>query len=229
MITGLNRFRAILKKEWLLEWRGKELLTLLLCNAILMSALVGAGVSSAMMEPSKVARLFPSLLWMVFLLAAVSAMTRSNEHELEGHAFEGLLLAGAGGVAMYCAKVVVTSLFFLVSFTATLIMMAVALDQAITSVFVDLLMCGGLVSLGLASLVVLLSIVASTSRLKGVLLPIISLPLLFPIFFGGVEITFSLLLTGGWAQAETWVGILGGCDLVFFVVGVNVYEGLLRD
>jgi hypothetical protein len=45
MIKWLSTLCVLVQKEWRLEWRSKELFTLLVCNSILFAVLVGAGVS----------------------------------------------------------------------------------------------------------------------------------------------------------------------------------------
>ena len=176
-------------KEWCLEWRGRELFTLLACNAILFSVLVGAGVSSAVLDSATTERLFPMLLWVVFVLSTTTSVARFNEQELEGRGFEGLLLSGVSGAQMYVAKVVVMATFFFASFALLVGLLGVALDQRLAAAFPAILLIGGGASVALASLLSLLAAVASTSKLKGIVLPIISIPLLFPVFFGGLEMT----------------------------------------
>ena len=114
MIEWLRVLLVLLQKEARLELRGKEILTLLLCNAILMSALVGAGISSAMLDRLNTTRVFPMLLWLIFLLTTTASVVRAYEQELENRGFEGLLLAGVTGSQIYVAKVIsMTFLFFL--------------------------------------------------------------------------------------------------------------------
>jgi ABC-type transport system involved in cytochrome c biogenesis permease component len=116
MIRWLRTLGVLIQKEWRLEWRSKELFTLLACNAVLFSVLVGAGVSSAVLDVATAEKIYPMLLWVVFMLSSTTSVTRFNEQELEGRGFEGLLLSGVSGAQMYLAKVVVMTLFFSVSF-----------------------------------------------------------------------------------------------------------------
>ena len=72
MIRWVRTVGMLIQKEWRLEWRSKELLTLLVCNAILFAVLVGAGVSSAVLDASTTEKLFAMLLWIVFMLSIAS-------------------------------------------------------------------------------------------------------------------------------------------------------------
>lgn len=74
-------------------------------------------------------------------------------------------------------------------------MLAAALDQQLSTILLPLALLGLCSASALAALIVVLAAVASTSRMRGVLLPIIALPLLFPLFFAGVEMTTELVVS----------------------------------
>ena len=229
MSTLGRTFVVLVGKEWRLECRSRDLVTLLLCTGIMMAALIGAGVSSSILEDRVVQRLFPMLLWLAFLFSTVASLTRSHENELEGHGFEGLLLSGVDGSVMYAAKVVVLTILLSLSFVATAGALGVALNRELFDIFPHLLVIGALTSVGIASLTVLLSAVASTSRMKGVLLPILTFPLLFPYFFAGLELTSTLFEVRRLDLSSIWISLLVGADVVFFLLGLNLYELVLRD
>ena len=229
MICWLRMLGILIKKEWRLEWRSKELLTLLVCNAILFAVLVGAGVSSAVLDASTTEKLFAMLLWVVFMLSSTTSVTRFNEQELEGRGFEGLLLSGVSGAQMYVAKVVVMTLFFSVSFILLVLLLALSLDKDVSGIFSSLCFVGLGASSALAALLALLAAVASTSKLKGILLPIISLPVLFPVFLCGMEMTTELVLNGSVREGSPWPLVLLCAETLYLAAGVNLFELAIRD
>lgn len=229
MRRWLRVVRLLIAKELRLEWRGKELVTLLLCNSIITSVLVGAGVSSAMLDSRTTTKIYPMLLWVVFLLSATTSVSRSSETELEGRGFEGLLLAGVTGSQMYLAKVVVMSIMFFLNFLLLVFLLAATLDQRVAVAILSLFLLGAGSCVALASLVVVLSGIAGTSRLRGVLVPILSLPLLFPLFFAGVEMTTQVLLYGAIDPASAWPSILICATSFYFIVGLNLFEVAIKD
>jgi ABC-type transport system involved in cytochrome c biogenesis permease component len=216
-------------KEARVESRGREFVTLLVCNSIITTVLVGAGVSSAILDARVTARIFPMLLWLVFLLSATTSVARSSESELEGRGFEALLLVGVTGSQMYVAKVVVVTLLFWLNFAVLLGLLAAILDQDIGRMWAQFLALGGIASFALAALVTLLSGIAGTSKLRGVLVPILSLPLLFPVFFAGVEMTADLVSLGALRQGSVWPVILAAAGSLYGLVGVNLFESAIRD
>ena len=229
MIRWVRTVGMLIQKEWRLEWRSKELLTLLVCNAILFAVLVGAGVSSAVLDASTTEKLFAMLLWIVFMLSSTTSVTRFNEQELEGRGFEGLLLSGVTGAQMYVAKVVVMTLFFSVSFIVLVLLLAMSLNKDVSGIFPSLCLVGLGASSALAALLALLAAVASTSKLKGILLPIISLPVLFPVFLGGLEMTTELVLNGSLSDGSAWPLVLLCAETLYLVAGVNLFEVAIRE
>jgi ABC-type transport system involved in cytochrome c biogenesis permease component len=229
MIRWVEIFGILIRKEWRLEWRSKELFTLLACNAVLFSVLVGAGVSSAVLDAATAEKIYPMLLWVVFMLSTTTAVSRFNEQELEGRGFEGLLLSGVSGAQMYLAKVVVMTIFFSVSFVFLALLLALTLDNDVSELLGSLCFVGIGASSALAALLALLAAVASTSKLKGILLPIISIPVLFPVFLCGMEMTTELVLNGALAEGSPWPLVLLCAETLYLVAGINLFEIAVRE
>lgn len=229
MIRWLSTLFVLVQKEWRLEWRSKELFTLLVCNSILFAVLVGAGVSSAVLDATTTQKLFAMLLWIVFMLSSTTAVTRFNEQELEGRGFEGLLLGGVSGAQMYVAKVVIMTAFFALSFLLLVALLSLSLDRNVSEIIGSLCLVGLGASSALAALLALLAAVASTSKLKGILLPIIALPVLFPVFLCGMEMTSDLVLDGALREGSPWPLVLLCAETIYLVAGINLFELAVRE
>ena len=229
MLSWLKTFKLMILKEVSLELRGKELATLLICTTLVVAALIGAGVSSAVLDAATTTKIYPMLVWVVFLITTTTASARASEAELEGRGFEGLLLAGVTGPQLYLAKVFVSAVLFWINWLILIAITSAALDQDLTSVFAKLATIGLGASTALSALITLISGVAGTSRLRGVLIPLLTLPLLFPLFFAGVELTTECLLYGGVQPGSIWPGIILISTTAFILVGLNSYEAVVRD
>lgn len=221
--------RLLIGKELAVELRGKECLTLLVCTTLVIGALIGAGVSSAVLDAATTTKIYPMLVWIVFLITTTTASARASESELDGRGFEGLLLAGVSGAQLYLAKVVVTALLFFITWVLLIVVTSAALDQSIAPVFATLAAIGAAAALNLSALIVLVSGMAGTSKLRGVLVPLLTLPLLFPLFFAGVELTTECLLYGAIAHGSIWPGIMIVSGTAFLLVGVNGYEAVIKE
>jgi len=220
---------ALLAKELRLEMRGKETATLLFCNAALCAALVGVGASSAFLDQANTRKVFPMLLWVLYVLSASASAVRAYEQELEGRGCDGVLLAGASGPQIYLAKLIVSSGLCLAHFVVLLGLVSVALNQEVLPKFGALVSIGLGASVAFSAITVLLSAVAGTSRMRGVLLPLIALPLVFPIFFAGLEMTSQITIRGALDVGSPWPAILVCTCALFVVLGINLYEAAVRD
>ena len=225
-------FRVLLMlvaKELRLEVRGKELITLLMCTSIITAMLVGAGVSGAVLHADTTARIFPMLLWIVFLLSTTSASVRGNEHEMEGRGYEGLLLCGVSGAQMYLAKVAVWTVIFALNWFLLCGLLAMVLDQDVAQASGALAVIGFLASITLACLSVLTSAISSSASLRGAILPLITLPLLFPLFFSGIELTITAVEQGGIDLTSHWVGIIVVSCTLFGLIGINTHHLIIAE
>lgn len=229
MKKWLKTLKLMIFKEFALEFRGKECATLLICLTLVVAALIGAGVSSAILDLPTTTKVYPMLIWVVFLITTTTASARASEAELEARGFEGLLLAGVTGAQLYLAKVLVASVLFWIDWLLLITITSAALDQSISAVFLDLAIIGLAASITLAAIISLISGVAGTSRLRGVLLPLLTLPFLFPLFFAGVELTTECLLYGAMQPGGIWPGVIIVSAVAFLLLGINSYEAVIRD
>lgn len=229
MMRWLSIVLILIKKEWRLEWRSKELITLLACNSILLAVMVGAGVSSAVIDRATTEKIFPMLLWVIFTLATITSVTRFNEQELEGRAFEGLLLNGVSGAQMYLAKVFVMTTFFATNFFGLSVLLGISLNQDLSGRLLALALVGIAAAVALAALLALLAAVASTAKLRGILLSIISIPVLFPVFLCGMEMTTELILSGTISQDSPWPIFMFCAQALYLIAGINLFELAVRE
>lgn len=229
MMRSFVILRTLLKKEVLLEMRGKEVLTLLIVIGITLAALVGAGSSGAVLEYKVLQRTFPTFLWITFFFSSVLAMTRGHEAELEGRGFEAITLMGVSGGAQFLAKWGVATGMLVLSFAVNSLCVALALGLAIGVILAPLLLVGALAAAGIAPLMVLLGGIASTSKMRGVLLPLLVLPLMFPFFLAGTELTAELVTQRSFNLASPWFSLLLGADTLFILLGVNLYGVSQKD
>lgn len=228
MARWFSVLRLLIAKELAIELRGKECLTLLVGTTLVVGALIGAGVSSAVIDAQTTTKIYSMLVWVVFLITVTTASARASESELEGRGFEGLLLAGVSGAQLYISKVCVTAALFFITWVALIGVTSAVLDQGITPVIKELVGIGVLSSLAISALIVLVSGIAGTSKLRGVLLPLLTLPLLFPVFFAGVELTTECMVYGAITPGTIWPGVIIISGTGFFLVGVNLYEEAVR-
>jgi len=222
-------FFSLLKKDLMIEGRGKETLALMLSLSVLLSVIVSFGVGSAFFDSSEVRRIFPAFLWVVFVFTATVSVGQSYGYELEEKGIEGLLLSGVSPTSIYLSKVVSNFLVVSVGHLFAMAILSVLLDVEIFSVIGSLILLSVLVVGAYSSLSTLLAAMASTSRLKNMLLPLILLPLLFPMFFAAIELTADVMENSQMDPGSIWLSLLIALNVVYIVLGVNLYDYVVRE
>ena len=220
---------ALLRKDLLLELRTKETLALMLFLSLLCGAILSFGVQSAFINDHTVRTIYPMLLWFLCVVTAAVAVGRTYEYELQHAALDGVLLTGVNAALIFLAKAACTALLIFIGEVCSAAALAVLLNVSLNDVWLPLLALIALVAIGYASLAAMIAAIASTSKLKSLLLPLILLPLLTPLFFAAVELSNALFALGALSYGSTWFSLLVGLDLLYVVLGINLYEYVIKD
>lgn len=225
----MKGFLALVKKDLRIELRTKETLALMLGLSLLMAVIVAFGANSAFFTPAQERKIFPAFVWLIFVFTATVSVGRSYDYELEHMGIEGLILSGVFPSLIYASKVVTNFLVILTGHLFAVCVLAILLNVDIVSVAVELIFLSVLVTAAYSALSTILAAMASTSRLKNMLLPLILLPLLFPIFFAALETTAHLLARQQIEYGSFWFTLLLALNVVYLVLGVNLYEYVIKE
>lgn len=210
-------------KDLRIELRTREALVVLVGLCVLLSLVVSFGVSSASINPAATERIFPTLWWMIFLFSATVTMGRSLEFELESSALDRILLSGVSASAIYVSKLLCNFLLGLGLHIFSLFLLSGLLGVIIGPDLFSLVFVAALVVLGYTALAVVLAALAATSRLKNLLLPLVLIPLLFPLLLCGLELTSAVLDTHSLPWNSPWVSLVIVLDVLYITLGINLY------
>ena len=215
---------TLLEKEIRLELRSLETIVLVPTLSFILSVIVGLGISGAFISPETSLKIFPSLLWLVFFFAATLSVSRGFEIERNNEALQGILLTGVDPGLIYFAKVLLQTV--LVSFTALLayIFLGLLTSASVFPLESSIVLVMLVASLAYSALSVLLSAVASWTKLKNLFLPVVLIPLLMPVFFGAIECTNEILITNNFALDSSWLALLFVCSVIYTISGYNLYR-----
>jgi heme exporter protein B len=220
---------VLIRKDLLLEARGKETLIVMASLSILLCVIITSGVGSAFLKPSDIQKLYSPLLWIVFVVTATISLERSIDSELEDRAFEGVILTGVSLSLVYLSKVAAHSLTVFVVHLFSAVLLAVLLNVGITPIFPTLATLSLFVVLGYCALAVLMVAMTATARLRSSILPLVLIPLLFPLFFAATELTAGLVAQGALDLGSFWLSLLLALDVVYIVFGINLYRFALAE
>jgi heme exporter protein B len=212
---------------------------MLLSLAILVAVVISFGVTSVFLDPREREQLFPALVWLAFVLNAAVSLGRSFEYEVEHRAIDGLLVVGVAPEAIFFAKWLVNSVVLVLAHAVGVLALAVLLNVSLVSVLAPFSIVSGVVIAAYSALATLAAALSTTSRLRGALLPLILLPLVFPLFFCAVELTTQLmqqhLTLGSVADGEIvglrggWFQMLLGLGALYLFLGAMLFDGAVRE
>jgi heme exporter protein B len=218
---------AILRKDLALELRTKESVPAMALFTITVYVLFHFGLDRDSLD----GELAAGVLWVTLLLAAVIGVSRLFAAEREQGGIEGLLLAPVDRTALFLAKSAALFVYLvaleLVAVPAFgLLLLGPDLGAALPELIPILL----LADLGLAAVGSLVAALASETRARDLITPLLLLPLLVPLLIASAQASEPLLReTATTEDLGRWLGLLSLYDVVFVLLSVAVFDYLLED
>jgi heme exporter protein B len=225
MAAEWRRARAVAWKDLTSERRSKAGLTAVAMLGVLVLMLFGFafGANTSALREAAV-----GALWLAILFAGVLAFNRSYQLELDGGALETLLLYPGSRRSIYAGKLI-ANLVFVVLVEAIVIAVALVLFQVSPPtewprhLAVTLLGTLGFVALG-----TFYAAMASRSRAREVMLPLLLFPMMVPVLLGAVQASTALLAGDPMSAAGTWIRLLVVFDVIFLVATWLSYEYVIE-
>src|ERR1051325_1062005 len=200
----LRQAWTVARKDLVLEFRTRTALL----SAVVFTALV-LTVFNFGRDPTAVATidLAPSILWVTFTFAAMLALNRAFQLELENGALEGLLVSPLSRHSLYLGKLL-ANLGFL---------------GAVEAGGLPLIGVIALATVGFVSVGTLFSAMVVRTRFAELMLPVLLLPfLLLPLTYA-VQATARLLAGRPLSEVSGWLKLLAAYDLVFVAVALLLF------
>lgn len=219
----------LIAKDLQLEARRKELIVLLGSLSLLLCLIVALGVNSGFFPQNLMPKLYVPLLWVISVFLTTLALGRCFEYELEHRAIDALLLCGVSPAMFFLSKTISNFVVMFLGQLLTVFVLAAFLDVQIYPSLLGLIAISALVMFGLSALGTLLSALSMSSRLKGMLLPLISLPLCFPIYFCALELGWQVLGQEGLVWGSIWLNLLIFLDLMYMLLGLGLFKSAIRE
>jgi heme exporter protein B len=222
----MRAFSAILGKDLRVELRTLQSVPGMVLFAVSTFVLFRFGLDRTSLDGSLAA----GVLLATVLFAAILAVNRLFVAEREGGGFDAIRLAPIDGTALLAAKAAALVIYLVVLELVTVPVFAVFfLDDwaALPPLALVLL----LADVGLAATGALVSSLATGSRARDLLVPLVLLPLLVPLMIAAAGAAEPLLAAGGpeFERFATWLAVLGLYDVVFLLVGYGVFDFVLED
>jgi len=218
--------RAVLGKDLRVELRTLQSVPAMLLFATTIFVLFRFGLDRTRLDGGLTA----GVLLVTILFAALLAINRIFVAEREQGGFEAIRLAPADGTALFFAKAAALLVYLIVlELFALPVFWLFFLADA--SGLVPMLPVLLLLDVALAVTGALIAPMATNSRARDLIGPLILLPLIVPAMIAAAGAGRHLLAAGGpsYEQYGTWLAVLGLYDLVFLLIGWAAFDFLIED
>jgi heme exporter protein B len=218
---------TILRKDLRLELRTKESLTATAIFTAITFVLFHFGTG----RNAVAGQLAAGIWWVTLLFAGALAINRLLHSEREQGGFKALLMAPIDRNSILLAKagmlfVVLTVLEAIALPLYALLLLEHSPAEALPQLIPVLL----LANLGIAAVGTLVAGLASNTRARELIVPLLSLPLMVPLLIGAARATGQLFVADpGNAQLGRWLALMALYDAVFSLIAYAVFDYLLED
>src|SRR6266516_4566336 len=208
---------TVAAKDLLVEFRSRTAILSAAVFVVLVLVVFNFG-----RDPTAVSNvdLAPSILWVTFTFAAILALNRAFQLELENQALDGLLLAPIDRSSIYLGKLIANLVF-----VAGVELIGVPLLALFFNVRV-------LPYLGpLTGLIALATVgfVAVGTLFAELLLPVLLLPFMIPPLSWAVLATGRLLAGRPLSEVVGWLNMLAVYDIVFVALAVLLFPATVNE
>ncbi len=221
----MNVFLAVLWKDLLSEWRSRDrLIAMLVFSALVVVVFHFALPGGA---SSRTRANAPGLLWVAYVFAALLGLGRAFAMELENDALAGLALAPAERGWIFLGKWAANVAILALVQAVTALVFAVVFEVDLLPVLWRFAGVATLGSAGLCAIGTLASAVAVRTRFRELLLPLLVLPLLWPVLSGAVRATAELLASGSTPFEP--IQLLLVTDATYLILSFLTFEYVLDE
>lgn len=220
-----RRVRAIAKKDVTTELRAKAGFNSVASLGVTILILLGLALGP---DAEALRNAAVGAVWLAALFSGVLAFNRSFQVELESGALEPLLQYPGPRWTIFAGKLL-GNLIFLTLMVAIVVAAGIVLfGVRVPASWPSLL---GVFALGIVGLVVLgtfYASMASRSRAREVLLPLLLFPMLVPVLIAATTASKALLGDDLMHEAGAWIRLLAAYDLVFLIATFIAFEHVIE-
>lgn len=219
-----RRVRAIARKDLTTELRAKAGFNSVASLGVTILILLGLALGP---DAEALRNAAVGAVWLATLFSSVLAFNRSFQVELESGALEPLLQYPGPRWTIFAGKLL-GNMTFLTLMVAIVVVAGVVLFGV--RIPADWLSLVGVLALGIVGLVVLgtfYASMASRSRAREVLLPLLLFPMLVPVLIAATTASRAILGADVMHEAGAWIRLLAAYDLVFLIATFIAFEHII--
>lgn len=168
------------------------------------------------------------LLWIVFAFAGTLILNRSFAREIPNDCLDALVAAPVPGAVLFLGKAIANYVLVLAVEMVSLPVFGIFYNVKWTQQFWQLMGVLALATWGMTVIGTIFSALTVNIRLREVMLPMLTYPILVPALIGAMRLTAGLVLgkpIGG--DDAAWLRMLIGFDVMFTVASLVLVETVL--
>ena len=220
-----RRTWAIARKDLATERRSKAGFNSVVALAVTMLVMFGFALGP---DAKAIRDAAPGTIWLTVLFAGVLAFNRSYQNELDGGALEQLVLYPGARRAIFAGKLLANLAFVALMLSIVTVVGIVLFHVSVPAQWPALLAVLALGLVGLVALGTFYAAMASRSRAREVLLPLLLFPMLVPVLLAAMEATKALLGGDVMSDAGAWIRLLAAFDAIFLVATFLAFEFIIE-
>ena len=215
---------ALIRKDLLIEWKNKDAILAMAAFTSLILLLFGIAVESI---PKLLLDIAPGAVWISYLFAAVLGFNRLALAERDNNAIYTLLIAPIDRSLIFLSKFIVNFILIFIVELISLPLIMLFFNIDIFNHIFPLLLVYILATIGLSAIGTIFSAMLTNIRMKDVLMPLLSFPLLVPLLIAAISLCRSIFT--GTEINVYWYKMLLSYDIIFLTAGFLLYEYLLEE
>lgn len=214
---------AIVFKDIAIEYKNKEAF-----SSTLLFGLLVVVVFSFAFEGQDRKAVAPGMLWVAYSFAGILGLNRSLSMEIDNDCFQGLLLSPLSRSDLYIGKVIGNFVFTII---AELILLPFFVVLNNLRFNIALLWITGITLLGTLGFVAIgttLSLISAQTRMKEVMLPVLQIPMTFPVVLSAVQAT-AMAMNDDTRGISFPLSVLGVFSTVYLTASYFIFEYLVEE
>ena len=220
----LRQVFAIVQKDLTAEYRTKENLSAMIVFALLVLVIFNFAFE---LQGLDIKVMGSGILWVAFTFSGILGLGRSFAAEKDKGSMEGVLLSPVDRGAIFLGKAFSNWIFISIMEVVALPLFAILNNAPIPWwPIIPYIVLG---TIGFAGMGTLLSAVASSTKMREVMLPILLFPVTVPLLMAAVKLTGGALQMRDFSDVSIWFNILIAYDAIFMVVAFWVFEYVVEE
>ncbi len=217
---------TVASKDLLIEFRSRTAILSAVVFVVLVLVVFNFG-----RDPTAVSTidLAPSILWVTFTFAAILALNRAFQIELENQALDGLLLAPISRSSIYLGKLLANLIFVATVEVIGVPLLALFFNVRVLPHVLPLAAIIALATIGFVAVGTLFSAMTVRTRFAELLLPVLLLPFMIPPLSWATLATGRLLAGRPLSEILGWLNMLAVYDIVFVTLALLLFPATVNE